>query len=437
MRILAQAGSAAAAWDLPADAETTRAGDASATPRAGLTRQELATAMELNLTTVTRLAGGLIDEGLLVPRARAGGAGPGRPSEELTLEPRARHAVGLEFGREHLLGAVVDATGAVVARRRLDDPPPFEGTAAVAASLGDAARAFSEATAVPWSTVAAVGIALHDVVDASGRWSIHEAPRAAPYPIAAELERRFRRALVAEDVSRAFAFAEQRRGAGVGRPDITYLFVGQHGVGGGIFVNGRPLKSSTGVCGEVGHVVVAPGGKQCHCGARGCLETVATPGAVVERYLDLAAQGVPATLDATTVSFPELCAAADTGDKAAYVVLDELAGALAIALAASINVGGGAFVIIGGPLRLAGEAFRGHLEAELKRRVVGPLLQHVSVSFASLGESAGAWGVALQALERAIHRGSFVNVETEPRTQATGRSERTSKKDRPVTAATR
>lgn len=379
----------------------------------GLTRQELANAMELNLTTVTRLAGGLIEQGLLASRSRLGVTGRGRPSEALTLQPDARYALGLEFGRDQLLGVLVDALGDAVFQKRFEAVPPFDNTLAVTTSLGDAIESLVTEAGIAWDAVAAIGVALHDVVDAAGRWSVHRSARAGSYPIAAQLMHRFARTIVAEDVSRAFAFAEQRRGAGVGRPDITYVFVGRHGVGGGIFVNGLPLRSSTGVCGEVGHIVVVPQGKQCHCGSRGCLETVATPGAVLERYLELVSHGVPASLDGSELTFPSLCAAAQEGDKAAYLVLDELANALAIALAAAVNVGGGSSVIIGGPLRLAGEGFRGRLEAELKRRVVSPLLNHVSVTFATLSEAAGAWGVALRSLEQAIARGSYIDVALE------------------------
>lgn len=402
---------AAATAMTPADPATS--GASHDPERGGLTRQELAEAMELNLTTVTRLAGGLVEQGLLTSHTRPGALGRGRPSEALTLQRDARYALGLEFGRDLLLGVLVDAVGDVVYQKRFEAFPPFDNTLAVTTALGDAIETFLAEADVAWDAVAGLGIALHDVVDAAGRWSVHGSARAGSYPIAAQLMRRFDRTVVAEDVSRAFAFAEQRRGAGVGRPDITYVFVGRHGVGGGIFVNGMPLRSSTGVCGEVGHVVVVPQGKQCHCGGRGCLETVATPGAVLERYLELVGHGVPASLDASELTFASLCAAAQAGDKAAYLVLDELANVLAIAMAAAVNVGGGSSVIIGGPLRLAGEGFRGRLEAELKRRVVSPLLNHVTVTFATLSEAAGAWGVALRSLEQAIARGRYVDVALE------------------------
>ena len=67
------------------------------------------------------------------------------------------------------------------------------------------------------------------------------------------------------------AMAEQARGAGVGVDDMIYL-ASEVGVGGGIIVDGRPLRGAAGYAGEIGHIAVNPGGAECRCGARGCLQ---------------------------------------------------------------------------------------------------------------------------------------------------------------------
>ena len=38
----------------------------------------------------------------------------GRPSDRLAIDPAAGAVVGLEFGREHLVGVVLDAVGSLV-----------------------------------------------------------------------------------------------------------------------------------------------------------------------------------------------------------------------------------------------------------------------------------------------------------------------------------
>jgi predicted NBD/HSP70 family sugar kinase len=67
------------------------------------------------------------------------------------------------------------------------------------------------------------------------------------------------------------AIAEYLRGAARGEPDLLYVR-GEVGVGGGVVVDGELLKGAGGYAGEVGHIVVKPGGRVCSCGARGCWE---------------------------------------------------------------------------------------------------------------------------------------------------------------------
>ena len=54
------------------------------------------------------------------------------------------------------------------------------------------------------------------------------------------------------------------------------------GVGGGIVLDDRLLGGRLGNAGHVGHVIVEPDGRVCHCGARGCLEAEASGTALAE-----------------------------------------------------------------------------------------------------------------------------------------------------------
>src|SRR5262249_54955809 len=66
--------------------------------------------------------------------------------------------------------------------------------------------------------------------------------------------------------------------ASAGRGSDSMLgMVVSTGVGGGLVLNGRPFPGRTGNAGHVGHIVVeADDGWPCTCGARGCVETVAS-----------------------------------------------------------------------------------------------------------------------------------------------------------------
>ena len=66
------------------------------------------------------------------------------------------------------------------------------------------------------------------------------------------------------------------------------------GIGGGIVVGGGSSRGGFGLAGEFGHLVVAPGGRRCGCGARGCLEAYAS-GTALTGSVRAAAEADPRT----------------------------------------------------------------------------------------------------------------------------------------------
>ncbi len=79
--------------------------------------------------------------------------------------------------------------------------------------------------------------------------------------------------------AKALALGEGWVGAAAGCTDYIAMVVST-GVGGGIVLDGRLLGGRLGNAGHIGHIVVEPEGRECHCGARGCLEAEASGTAV-------------------------------------------------------------------------------------------------------------------------------------------------------------
>lgn len=81
--------------------------------------------------------------------------------------------------------------------------------------------------------------------------------------------------------AKAVVLGETWCGAAVGCRDVIGMVVST-GVGGGIITDGRLLDGNSGNAGHIGHICVAPNGRLCKCGARGCLEAVASGTAIAE-----------------------------------------------------------------------------------------------------------------------------------------------------------
>jgi predicted NBD/HSP70 family sugar kinase len=372
------------------------------------TRRALAEETGMHAASLNRLVAGLVERGILRAVEADATRTRGRPSDRLALHPGAGAVIGLEFGRGHLTGVVLDATGAVVHVAEGLEAPPFAGEPATFDDLVAAGWRLAQRSGVPLDRVRAAGVALHDVVTADGAWLTQERLHEPAVDARGELERRLGRRVVVDDVSRAFALAEHRYGAGAGQPDMIYVFIGSHGVGGGFFVNDRMLASSSGICGELGHVVVDEAGERCQCGSVGCLETVASHRAIERRLESLRDTGVTTRVP-PGARFDAICRAAGAGDKAANLVLADLADALGCALGAAVNLLGAPAVVIGGSLRQAGEPFVTRVAGALRPRVVSGLTDRVVVRYATLAPWAGAWGAATLAREVALHEGAFLD----------------------------
>lgn len=102
----------------------------------------------------------------------------------------------------------------------------------------------------------------------------------APWPLGGPL-------VFVDNDAKALALAEGWTGAA--REQNNYLaMVVSTGVGGGIVLDGRLLEGASGNAGHIGHLIVEPDGRECACGARGCLEAEVSGTAIA------AATGAPA-----------------------------------------------------------------------------------------------------------------------------------------------
>ncbi|WP_128978220.1 ROK family protein [Streptomyces roseicoloratus] len=192
---------------------------------------------------------------------------------------------------------------------------------------------------------------------------------------------------VGHDV-RAGGLAEARAGAGQNCADFLFVPVGT-GIAAAVFAEGRAraLTGGHGRAGELGHVVVRPGGERCRCGARGCLETVASASAISRRYVRATHRHGATARDVQS--------RARAGDEVAASVWSEAMEALADALSTAITLYDPERVVIGGGLSRAGEACLVPLRAALAERLTFQALPQVVG--ASLGDRAGCLGAAFLA----------------------------------------
>jgi glucokinase len=233
--------------------------------------------------------------------------------------PAAR-AVGVDLGGTKTAVAAVDGTGAI--RARLTLPTEAElGFDRAVRRLGEAIEQVCAQASWKPEALRGIGIGCAGPVDPA-RGLINN-----PYTLAGwdrcdlvtPLRARFGVPVRLENDADAAALGECFAGAGRDFDPVVMLTLGT-GVGGAAIVEGRIYRGAGGEHPELGHVLVAEDGPECYCGARGCLESLASGTA-------LAAAGRPlGYTDARAV-----IAAARAGETAARAVLDRALAAVAAA----------------------------------------------------------------------------------------------------------
>jgi len=102
------------------------------------------------------------------------------------------------------------------------------------------------------------------------------------FPLRERLATHTARPVWVDNDAKALALGEGWLGAAAGAANYIGMVVST-GVGGGIVLDGRLLDGAAGNAGHIGHLIVEPGGSECPCGARGCLEAEASGSAIARR----------------------------------------------------------------------------------------------------------------------------------------------------------
>jgi predicted NBD/HSP70 family sugar kinase len=367
------------------------------TDNPGLSRADLVARTGLARATVGSVVYDLIGAGIVQETVDTSPAGAraGRPPQLLALVPTAAYAVGLDVGHDHVRAVLTDVEGTsrwdATETLAVDDHP--DRALGVAVELIDRAVA---ATGVHRSKILGVGMGIACPVDASSGELYADGIMpgwvgVTPTELLAE-----RTGLAVRIVNDANAavLAERRFGAARDCADVIYLRLSS-GIGAGVVCDGRMLLGRYGLAGELGHVPVEPQGAVCRCGNRGCLETVASPGAIA---------GLLATSWGRPVSTTDLADLLRAGDRGALRAVEDAGEAVGRALALVVTLLNPALIVIGGDLLTAGETLFDPIRRTLARNTMSSHARSLRIVPSDLGDSAGVRGAAALVLDSVPER---------------------------------
>jgi predicted NBD/HSP70 family sugar kinase len=352
-----------------------------------LTRAELTHSLGVNRSTVAALVAELAALGAVEEERPAGAqGGAGRPSLMVKPCPERVQSVAAEIGVDRVDVALVGLGGSVLARRRHRLPTTtLEPAHVVAVVRVLVAQVLADPAA--GEHLVGLGVALPGVVRSSDgcvRFAPNLGWTDAPFGQLLVEAMGGLPVWVGNDADLG-ALAEHLRGAGRGVDDLVFV-AGEVGVGGGFVVGGHPLRGAGGYAGEIGHMVVRAGGRECHCGSRGCWETE-IGFAAVARALGVDVREMEDLLD-------RLRAARAAGPVHEVPELRDVGRYIGIGVGNLVNLLNPSLVLLGGLLReihpLAAQAIAEGLAATALR---APSVD-VRVTVPTLGSDAVLMGAA-------------------------------------------
>jgi glucokinase len=308
--------------------------------------------------------------------------------------------VGIDLGGTNVRLALVAPKGEILARweRATATMPDL---AAMLATLAEDLRLIGAKARSRRLDLKAMGLGIPGrILAQEGRVAFSpNIPALNGCPLVERLQPKLPWPIFLENDANLFTLGEHWLGAGVRHRNLLGITLGT-GVGGGLILNGRLWQGSQGTSCEVGHVTVEPDGQKCHCGNRGCLETMASAFWTVAWVKEQLAQGAPSWLQDLYRTDPEairgetLVAAALNHDPLAQRAFDRVGRSLGQAIAAVVHLLGLSQVIIGGRFARAWEVFQPAMSEEIFRRLTLFPPEAVTVSPAKLGDDAGLLGAA-------------------------------------------
>ena len=277
-----------------------------------ISRQEIADQLGLSLPTVNQNLKMLMEDGLIEYVGNFTSTG-GRRAQAITINNNARKAISVNIKTDYINVDVVGLKGQIIYSMAVK--AHFSKSSAYIEKLTDVVRHAVDYVGADADDILGVGITVPGILDDEKQILISAPPLKAKNYDFTRLISAIDYPVVVMNDARAEAYADHWFN-GKSEDEKIYIMLGE-GVG-GAYINASAIRNGVhNRGGEFGHMVIHPGGKQCLCGKKGCLEAY-----VSEKVLS-------SELDMTLDNFFELAA---QGNKNNSDVLDEYMDNLALGI---------------------------------------------------------------------------------------------------------
>lgn len=234
-----------------------------------LTRQDIAGRLGLSMPTTLQNISELAEAGIVEEGCAVDSTG-GRKARKVHLRKDAGVAVGIEVALHHVKLVAVDLLGNEICSRNLQTV--FSDDLFWYKCLGETLLSFLCENHIEEKRVCGAGVSFPGIIDTNRDFIV----RSHIFSLEHIGLDRFRKC-----ISFPMVFANDANCAcvcecGFSRRSFVYVSLNET-VGGAVMLDGRLAVGDSYQAGEIGHMVLVPGGRACYCGKSGCVDSYLSP----------------------------------------------------------------------------------------------------------------------------------------------------------------
>ena len=257
-----------------------------------MSRKRLSESIKLTPAAITKIVGEMIAEGLLTEGRLLPGSGVGRREVMVELNCHAHTALGIFINLRQAILSAVWLDGTVLFSEKIAIPEQAPADETVSALCRRLMELVAEHD-LKREEILGVGVAMRGLTSSDARLVRNSfgALDSFDYPICVRVEAQTGLpCIMSNNVRALFAaqmFLSKDRSSG-----SQFFLRCEVGIGASFAIGEKIWLGSSGQCAEIGHIpVVKRGGKPCSCGKSGCLETIASPSAILRDARELLSEG--------------------------------------------------------------------------------------------------------------------------------------------------
>jgi len=306
----------------------------------------------------------------------------------LRLNPKRFASIGVEHAMDHVQCVLLDVNGKKISSAVF----PVDETSGGLERLKRIAEIIRDFKSLQRGyEVAAIGFADIGIVNTetgTGVYCVH-IPDWENIPVGKLLEKEF--GLFCRIVDRSGAGALDYLRAHPDSEDVRnslQIYAG-NGIGASILQNGRYWGADTPSSCQLGHTIAVPDGEVCHCGNRGCLETIASVPAILKKVKQLSGGRI--------ASHDEFFRRAAERDRFCELALREAGAALGVATANVVTFTAITSICLRSVLCKVNPVYFEAFEDAVKKNVIYPFSKSVKVQINQQDDDCAAVGAAYYA----------------------------------------